>query len=201
MDEIKQPPQPKTREGAGMLLNLCDAHASLGLSGMSPTLSIFNFPMPPSVNQSLRPIRSGRMAGRLVKTKEAQKFERAYKQAAIKNQAVFKEAKTIFEKSLGPTSGLKVDCFFAFPLSKLVTKPGPDRKMKQLDANNRLKGAIDGLAFCLGIDDRHFISGNCEKIALSEANELGPHLIAVIQQQKLRHDVEIVQGIMKGFEK
>ena len=63
---------------------------------------------------------------------------------------------------------IRVDAYFVFSRARLWTLNGSPRK---LDANNRLKPALDGLVSCLGIDDAYFWGGHCEKIQCNAVDQ------------------------------
>lgn len=119
---------------------------------------IVGFPMPDTVNNGLIISRKGRLtksAGQRAFFSSVDLF--AYRHARALTQ-IRHELKTLIES--GYTLG--VDCYFAFPHDKLFYKrKGTPSRM---DANNRLKPTLDGLAKCLTIDDAYFFAGNCEKV-------------------------------------
>lgn len=120
-------------------------------------------PLPPSVNEYLMVIR-----GRLVKSPVHREYTGKWQMWALRNRATFEPIKAHLHDIVKRMEVLKrpvafqVDCFFAFEHSRIFTLNG---KIQQLDANNRLKPALDGLVSVLDIDDKYFFAGNCEKIS------------------------------------
>ena len=82
---------------------------------------------------------------------------------------------------------LKVDYYFVFPKSKLLTK---DNRFKMLDSANRIKSCQDGLASIIGIDDKMFVTGVVEKVICDEDKEA--HVIIHIQESVLRKYDDII---------
>lgn len=115
-----------------------------------------NFPMPPSSNAMYASVR-----GRLIKSKEGRTFESEYKLYELLKRPELLAKKTTLLEACNAGYVLKIDAYFLFPKEKLFTK---QNVVKKMDANNRLKPALDGLSYCLGIDDKMFFSGTCEKI-------------------------------------
>lgn len=115
-----------------------------------------NFPLSPSSNQLYSSVN-----GRLIKSQEGRRYA-----ASIQSYALTKhhEIKKIKEE-LKPSDILKVDFYFVFRRSRIISKKN---EYKKLDAHNRLKSAADGLADIIGIDDKQFITGICEKVICEE---------------------------------
>lgn len=120
-----------------------------------------NFPLPPSVNEYLMPVATRGGRPRLVKTPIHREFmDRCHIWKIQNNSAVQTMRDHLREAILksnqdGLRFALKVDAFFVFHVERLLAN----------DANNRLKPALDGLVEILGIDDKHFYSGLCEKVS------------------------------------
>lgn len=123
---------------------------------------IMNFPLPPSVNEYLVPIR-----GRLVKSQVHRRYQTTCFQWASVNRQALNGIVASITRGLADIEsregrvGLRVDCWFAFSEDRLFTKTD---KAKSIDANNRLKPLLDGLVQVTGIDDCLFFAGNCEKV-------------------------------------
>jgi Holliday junction resolvase RusA-like endonuclease len=137
---------------------------------------IFNFPLPPSVNEYLLPV-----AGKL----KYNKFGKPYRQGHLTKSKVFKDYENRCQvwalqnkRSLQPIIdqlhdlkfksefikqpfAIRADVYFAFEHSRLITV---NNKVEQLDRDNRLKPLQDMLGKILGIDDKHVFSGICEKV-------------------------------------
>jgi hypothetical protein len=95
----------------------------------------------------------------MIKTKQARLFNNQVNHYIYRcNQ---KEEFKLLKEIVDSGHSLRVDAYFIFPRSKLITKKNT---LKKIDANNRLKPALDGLADLIGIDDSHFVSGNCQKV-------------------------------------
>jgi|WetSurMetagenome_2_1015567.scaffolds.fasta_scaffold283741_2 hypothetical protein len=123
---------------------------------------ISDFPLPPSVNEYLTPIR-----GRMIKTKVHRDFLQRCMIWSLRSKTTVDLAKDRFMtmkqemERVQKYSAFRVDCFFAFHHSRVFTKNG---LVKQLDADNRMKPAMDAIVKIFEIDDRLFFSGRCEKI-------------------------------------
>lgn len=90
----------------------------------------------------------------------------------------------LIEITADPTLALKVDCFFAFPKEKLISKTAKAKSpIKTLDANNRLKSCLDSVSRIIQIDDKHFVTGVCEKV-VSETDSTD--VWVVIRKTKLK---------------
>jgi hypothetical protein len=162
---------------------------TMGSSRMMPhpdfEFWVLEFPMPPSINASLRP----GFKGRFRKTPEALLFQSACQRFGIAHAKSFNNMNKELSKYLSHSHGLRVDAFFFFPQNKLVTTSKGTKRLKVIDANNRLKAALDGLASCLGIDDRHFIAGNCEK-AISKNDKACVHFRIAVEKLKTQLEIE-----------
>lgn len=130
---------------------------------------ISNFPMPPTTNKQLI---FGRNKSRFIKSSEARKFDHEVGIYFLKFEKEF----TLMHKKLYVNVVLNefivcVTTDFVFPYEKIFTKQA---KPKTIDANNRIKSVLDGLAFCTRIDDKYYFEGNYKKIACK--NTQNPHV-------------------------
>lgn len=125
---------------------------------MSSKLYLISFPLAPSANDSYFAIGKGRMAP----TAHHRAFMRAVEVWANGRPDTIENVKLELEAWLRRGDVIRVDAWFVFERSRLWTVDG---KVKTLDANNRLKPALDGLKEALGIDDRFFFAGNAEKVS------------------------------------
>lgn len=120
-----------------------------------------NLPMPPTSNKQYFAISRGRKAY-LTKTKELKNYQDiAFPEWEIKNlNAIGIAKKKVEEWTLGGQM-IRVDLFVCYRYSDIWTKDG---RPKANDYRNRFKAIDDCLAKSLGIDDRIFWSGYCEKL-------------------------------------
>lgn len=96
------------------------------------------FPIPPSVNNYLRPLRE---SGRFVKTKEAQIYDDKVKSFYYHNLRNIRLIQPLFKKQQ-----LRLDFYFVFLKSRFV---GKENQIKEKDYKNHIKIAEDSLIFCL----------------------------------------------------
>lgn len=117
-----------------------------------------NIPMSPSANRLLMPMR-----GRLISTPQKRTWEKQVQLYRAKHILELNRINFFLKKYISSTEvpALRVDAFHCFPQKKLFTKQGHPKK---IDANNRLKGTLDAVSNLIGIDDKYFFNGNCEKI-------------------------------------
>lgn len=153
---------------------------------------IDRFPLPPSVNEYLMPVagrwttdKKGRSyrKGRWVKTDLHRKYVDACWIWARTNRIAFD---TVQSKILdmkkdcefrGKPFALRVDCWFVFHVERVFTEAGLPHR---IDSDNRLKPCRDALAEILGIDDKYFFAGHCEKVT-TRSKELECSIIRVVQ--------------------
>lgn len=136
-----------------------------------------NFPLPPSVNEYLfaavsktqKVNKKGKAyyQGRLVKSQVHRNYTAECQWWAKLNLASWEPIRDQLQTLKKETEGrkqpfaLRVDCYVAFHVERIFTV---NFKCEPLDANNRLKPLLDGLVAILGIDDKHFFSGDCQKV-------------------------------------
>ena len=141
---------------------------------------IYDLPLPPSVNEYLMPIAGptkysfnrGRrfQQARLVKTAIHKKYELSIDNWINKNiESVRSLQKLVAEEvnhnlKAGKPFALKVDMYFVFEKSRILTK---NNKAERLDRDNRIKPLQDQLSKIIGIDDKYIFSGNAEKLICS----------------------------------
>lgn len=153
---------------------------------------IDNFPIPPSVNNYLMPVR-----GRLVKTPIHREYRDRCILWAAQNRLILEAIKNRIhnyhakaEAKYGH-SAFQVDCYVAFDHSRVFTLKNT---LQEIDANNFLKPLLDGLVEVLGIDDRAFFAGNCEKITtMSKANECSLLRISPMKPRTLQEIREMMR--------
>jgi hypothetical protein len=120
--------------------------------------------MPPTINKQL--LFANR---RFIKSKEARDFDAAvqiYKSNNIK-EAVACYRKYFALVELGRLV-ICADTDFIFPYDKVFTK---QNQPKIIDANNRIKSCLDGVANLIGIDDKYFFEGNYRKLSCKNLTE------------------------------
>lgn len=123
---------------------------------------LVKFPLPPSENTRLFAVRS-----RMVKSKVHRQYTDLCHLWANHNQKAFDDIRNqLLDKMMechqaGRHFALRVDCYFVFEHSRIYTQANA---LEKLDADNRIKAALDGLSSILGIDDRHFFASSCEKL-------------------------------------
>lgn len=144
---------------------------------MASLIWLVNFPLPPSVNEYLMPV-SGGLArnkkgklyekGRWVKTEPHRVYVKKCNEWAVLHNTAWVQIKDQIQgevraaRAANKKFGFRVDAFFAFENSRLWTQ---ENTPQRLDADNRLKPCRDALADLLGIDDKYFFSGSCEKVS------------------------------------
>lgn len=114
---------------------------------------IKNFPLGPSVNNYLRPIRA---TGRFVKTKEAQIFDQHAHIFKLRNHKLCEEIHETFKDKL-----IKLDFYLIFNKARFVSKKG---EIKKKDYKNHIKLIEDAFFRCVGLDDSFVKSGMTEVI-------------------------------------
>lgn len=128
------------------------------------------FPLAPSVNETLRPSamrkvsrRTGKQfwGGIMTPTAKAKNFKNECIAWELQNRAAVETTRRICNAWLDAGFQLKVDVYPVFHVERVFTV---NKKVLQLDADNRGKPTKDGVAKILGIDDKHFFSGDCEKV-------------------------------------
>lgn len=149
------------------------------------SLTLRGLPMPPSINKQL-----GVRGGRLRKTGEAHTFDSEINKWIKKNKNFVAEIRSEMPLCIEARPYLSVDCIFVFHEERILTK-GKQAKspLKVLDANNRLKSALDAVAKIINVDDKHFTSGNCEKATCKTKDQ--EQLIVKIRWTQLRTLSEI----------
>lgn len=134
-----------------------------------------NFPLPPSVNEYLIPVigkrssKNGKtyLKGRLVKSKIHSNYQELCQYWALQNRKFVSDASNalLIQKRTREINkqpfALKIDCFFVFHSERIFTV---NNKCEQIDTNNRIKPVLDALVKVIGIDDKHYFGGNCEKV-------------------------------------
>lgn len=134
---------------------------------------IKNFPLPPSVNNSLASVVINRSV-RQIKTSAGRAFDAKVQEYILKNKHHLDMIAAEIKVSMDLGYQLKIMCYYCFNKSDLWTK---DKRVKRLDTNNRIKATLDGVSKAIGIDDRHFFAEEHEKI---ETDELTPHVMIAI---------------------
>jgi hypothetical protein len=134
-----------------------------------------NFPMSPSVNAT-HAVRSYGGSARILKTQEGRLFDKQVEIWILRNQQLLHKIKPEIESAM-KESQLKVMLYYCFNHSQLWTK---DNRVKQLDTNNRIKPALDGISRAIGIDDRHIFAEEHEKVETDE----NPHIMVAIGLHK-----------------
>ena len=119
--------------------------------------ALSKFPLSPSVNQSLRPMRS---TGRLVKTKEMQLWEKHVLMWSLRYCRELDKIKDWLKVYDGP---LSLSIQFVFHKPRILKKDGKI-KMGRNDPDNFLKNTKDALSKLLGIDDARFNFCSVERI-------------------------------------
>lgn len=106
-------------------------------------------------------------SGRLIKTQIHRDYQSTCERWALQNREAVRRAaselrdiKVRYDADSLPFA-LKIDCYFVFKRERIFTV---NQKCLQIDANNRLKPLLDALVNVLGIDDKHYFAGNCEKV-------------------------------------
>ena len=84
------------------------------------------------------------------------------------------------------SEALHVDLYFLFHWRSLYTKDG---RVKRLDAQNRIKCALDALGDVIAIDDRHIFSGSYAKLECDPATP--ERCIVVIRKTICKDKVDL----------
>ena len=138
--------------------------------------------MPPSINAQLA-VRGGVLR----KTSAAHDFDLNFKRWKLQNRIDVDEAQIFFKRLLAanPALFLRVDCYFVFHVERLLTKTKRAKSpVKALDANNRLKSCLDKVSEIIGVDDKHFVTGVCEKVFCESKHQ--EQVIVKIRETELR---------------
>lgn len=107
------------------------------------------FPLPPSINKSLKPLKS---TGRLVKTKEAQIWEKRVLAWSFKNYKDIDKCKVDLLNNKDP---LEMHLTFVLHKPRFITKEGIIKKGR-LDCGNFEKSTTDAISKLIGVDDAFF---------------------------------------------
>lgn len=142
---------------------------------------IKGFPLPPSVNHMLIPSR-----GRLIHNSLSRQWKRTYQQWYMANVSLCQEIERDYKDKL-----LQVDTYFAFKRERLI---GKKNQTKALDANNRVKPALDAFSFCFSIDDKFITSSVCEKII---ATTLEQTIFVIQTRQEIITDQTLIDTLAK----
>lgn len=105
-----------------------------------------NFPLSPSINSSLRPLKG---TGRLVKTKDITIWEKKVLIWRLRNGAILQD---IFDKLQEYDGPIQIDFCFVFHKPRIIKKDG-GIKIGRNDSNNFVKNSLDALCKLIGIDD------------------------------------------------
>lgn len=145
-------------------------------------------PMPPSINQQL-----GVRGGVMRKTQKAHDYHNQVTRWIFERQNFIINLRKTFEELItqDQSLALRVDCYFAFPKEKLLSKTNKAKSpIKTLDANNRLKACLDSVSRVIQIDDKHFVTGLCEKVISPDDSTF---VWVVISDSKLKTLGEAIQ--------
>lgn len=152
---------------------------------------IRKFPMPPSINAQLKT--SKRFRG-LSKTKVAVEYDKMADLYCALNRLKLNQLNKVFSALIDKKMMLVVDAYFVFDKRRLFsqTKKAKDL-VKVLDANNRLKSALDWFSKAIKIDDKFIFAGNCEKINCNDPAD--EQVIFIIRAKHPRTLEEIEHNI------
>jgi Holliday junction resolvase RusA-like endonuclease len=140
-------------------------------------MRLTKFPLPPSVNEYLRPLKS---TGRFVKTESYKVFEKQVYIWSLRNNALLHDLRLLY---VGSKTPLQVDLYFVFHKPRIIKKDG-DLKIGRNDSNNFIKPVFDALSKTLGIDDSFFNSQFVERLYCE--NESDQQVIIDIKDSKIR---------------
>jgi Holliday junction resolvase RusA-like endonuclease len=117
---------------------------------ISSGVQLVKVPMPPSINKQLMVSK-----GRMIKTNEARKYDRAFDVYLLMRQKAIAATKDLIRQwQKDGFNALRVDIEFFFPKEKLFSK---NNMIKKLDTTNRVKSVLDKISLALEIDDSLFI--------------------------------------------
>ncbi len=160
-----------------------------------------NLPIPPSVNSSLIPTAIKKFSQRTGK-----QYYGGYMRSSDEMR-IYKDLMKIYHsrhreglKKIGETLTravelgwvLQVDSFVAFHESRVYSHP--NKKILQIDANNRAKAILDGVVKLVGIDDAVFFRGDCEKV--TTASKESECVMVRIQPVRAR-SLDQIKAMMK----
>lgn len=148
-------------------------------------IRLTGLPIPCTINKQLTLAR-----GRFIKSSDAKLYDLEVLNWRHRNGAQWMAAKQWVDKNW--TNGqreLKVNLYFCWPKSKLVSKDG---NLKRIDTNNRVKSAIDKIAEIIGVDDQFIVYESAEKIIADDGVE---ELIATIELARLRAKEEFFNSL------
>lgn len=154
---------------------------------MNSVFILSRMPMPPSSNNTYPTImRKGRMFR--VKSGLLKTYEKEMQAWRLSHLAFVSSAYAHLKESLSINdSVIRVDRYFFFPKSKLIGQKG---QVKKIDVTNRVKALDDSLAdHVLGIDDKYFWAGECEKL-ISESDETYVTVVLTAQSKRFTIDFE-----------
>jgi Holliday junction resolvase RusA-like endonuclease len=126
--------------------------------------------MPPSANTRLMRARNHRG---LILTPEWRAYKDTIDLYKLQHAMRFDRLSVVLKSQLAKGFVLSVECFFVFHVEQLITLPknGTVGKVQSNDADNRLKGCLDGLAKVLDLDDKYFFAVHSEKILTRDRAE------------------------------
>lgn len=109
----------------------------------------------------------------MIKTNKAREYDNRVKEYIDKNiENAVRAKRELSDVVANKFSGLSVDCYFSFNESRIITKTKKAESwVKVLDANNRLKSCLDAVSKTIGIDDKFFITGVCEKVICKDGQD------------------------------
>lgn len=140
-------------------------------------MRLHRFPLPPSVNEYLKP--AGKH-GRFVKTDVYKAFEAKVYIWSLKNNSLLHDLRLLFKDLNMP---LQVNLYFVFHKPRIIKKDGIIKSGRN-DSNNFIKPCFDSLSKLLGIDDSFF---NCQFIErIYCENESDQQVIIDIKESKVR---------------
>ena len=156
---------------------------------MKPLIILPGYPMPPQSNNLF----ANSYKGGRRRSREYNIYRGLVAQWEFLNrQKIIRCIETLKVWAREPLALIRVHTYFGFEESKILTKPHKitgARKLKKLDASNRIKACHDTLSEIIGIDDLRFSCGEVDK-CLSDKNEV----LIVLEPSKLRRLEEMKKG-------
>jgi hypothetical protein len=143
-----------------------------------------NFPLCPSANKQHFISR-----GRLIKSSLARAFDKQVEIYIAINRKTLEDLKTDLNSIISQGMLLRVDTYFCFDESSLLTKKNT---IKVIDTNNRIKATLDAVSKAIGIDDKYFVSGYSEKVIRCKLSKENHSLIIISPALSLQSE-EIIQ--------
>jgi hypothetical protein len=150
---------------------------------------LLKFPLPHTVNSGFF-VRNNRIS----KSDKSRHFDQHVAFFQLTHYRQLAQINKALEDILAKGSQIRVDTIFVFQKSRII---GKKHQVKAIDANNRIKPALDGLVKCLiGIDDKLFFAGYYEKVICEDPKD--EQVIFTFSEHKMRTHDDVLKELGYG---